>query len=434
MTDQNKKNDKKQQLKKYAVFAIMFLIFAICMWLIFAPSKSDQEAEAQNSGFNAELPNPKGKIFDDKRTAYEQESFRQKQEERMKTLNEYSFILENDNQDNQSDKQTETFSASTQTSKSSGSGYRNRSSDQRTRFESSSAAYQDINATLGNFYTTPQEDPEKKALEEKIEQLENMIVQQQKPDDVETQLKLMEKSYELAAKYAPAQGQLMPTEAEKETDTGKKTKNDKVQVSPVGLVSEHIVSALIQPMSDGEFIRQMSVERNVGFYSVDNANQNVDKNTISAVIHATKKVINGESIQLRLTEPLKVDNLIIPKNYIITGNVSIQGERLNVLISQIDFMGKVIKVNIAVIDTDGQQGIFIPGSMEMNAFKEVVANMSGNMGSSINITQTSAGDQLLTDLGRGVIQGTSQYVAKKVRQITVTLKAGYNLLLLPINE
>ena len=74
-------------------------------------------------------------------------------------------------------------------------------------------------------------------------------------------------------------------------------------------------------------------------------------------------------------------------------------------------------------------GIFIPGSMEMSAIKEVAANMGAGLGSSINISQQSAGDQLLTDLGKGAIQGTSQYIAKKMRIIKVHLKAGYNLML-----
>ena len=53
-----------------------------------------------------------------------------------------------------------------------------------------------------------------------------------------------------------------------------------------------------------------------------------------------------------------------------------------------------------------QPGIFIPNSIEMNAVREVAANMGGSLGSSINIS-TNAGAQLASDLGKGVIQGTS---------------------------
>jgi conjugative transposon TraM protein len=83
-----------------------------------------------------------------------------------------------------------------------------------------------------------------------------------------------------------------------------------------------------------------------------------------------------------------------------------------------------------VFDTDGNPGISVPGSEELNAVKEVAANMGTSMGSSITITD-NAGSQLLADLGRSVVQGASQYAGKKMRAVRVTLKAGHRLLLLP---
>ena len=77
---------------------------------------------------------------------------------------------------------------------------------------------------------------------------------------------------------------------------------------------------------------------------------------------------------------------------------------------------------------DGQEGIFIPNSMEVSAAKEVAANMGASLGSSINIS-TDAGAQLASDLGKGLIQGTSQYIAKKMRTVKVHLKAGYRVML-----
>ena len=79
-------------------------------------------------------------------------------------------------------------------------------------------------------------------------------------------------------------------------------------------------------------------------------------------------------------------------------------------------------------DSDGQEGIFIPGSMELNAAKEVAANMGTSMGNSINIS-SDAKAQLASDLGKGLIQGTSQYIAKKMRTVKVNLKANYRVML-----
>ena len=82
-------------------------------------------------------------------------------------------------------------------------------------------------------------------------------------------------------------------------------------------------------------------------------------------------------------------------------------------------------------DTDGQQGLFIPGFVEVNAIKEITSSMGRDAGTSINISQgTTAGQQLAADAGRSFIQGTSQYISKKMRTTKVTLKAGHRLLLM----
>ena len=63
---------KRQEIKKYLVYAGMFLLFIGCMWWIFAPSKEDRQEETKKAGFNTELPDPRGAgIEGDKIAAYE---------------------------------------------------------------------------------------------------------------------------------------------------------------------------------------------------------------------------------------------------------------------------------------------------------------------------------------------------------------------------
>lgn len=112
----------------------------------------------------------------------------------------------------------------------------------------------------------------------------------------------------------------------------------------------------------------------------------------------------------------------------MVGAAKIQGERLEIEITSLEHDGMIIPVRLAVYDTDGQPGIFIPNSMELNAVKEIATDMGGNLGSSINIS-SNAGAQLASDLGRSAIQGTSQYIAKKMRTVKVHLKNGYRVML-----
>ena len=439
MTQQKNNNEQKQKLKKYLVFAIMSLVFGVCMWWIFSPSSSEKEAQEQGVGFNADIPDPKDAgIIGDKKSAYEQEQMRLKQEEKMHSLQDYSFMLGATNEDSEEYQgQAETSAPDIQkplnnayqsASQSSGSygGYSGRRSNS---FEASNSAYMDINRTLGNFYEESKEDPEKEELRQEVEQMKAAMAEQQKvATSYDDQVALLEKSYELAAKYLPGQGASSGTDinGNEGSVSGKKT-----ETAAISHVKKAVVSSLNQPMSDLEFVKQFSRERNFDFNTVAAEEVSGEKNTIDAVVHGDQTLVNGQSVKLRMTESMKVGNHVIPSDTILTGIGKITGERLEIMISSIEYEGNIVPVSMQAYDSDGQQGIYIPGSMEMMAVKEIAGNMGQNLGSSINISQQSAGEQLLTDLGRGAIQGTSQYISKKAREIKVTLKAGYRIFLYP---
>lgn len=155
-----------------------------------------------------------------------------------------------------------------------------------------------------------------------------------------------------------------------------------------------------------------------------------DKNTISAVVHDDQTSVDRQTVRLRLTEPLVAGTSVIAENSIITGGAKIQGERLEILITSLKDQAEIIPVEMTVYDTDGQRGIYIPGSMEMNAVKEIAANMGNSVGTSFRMNQ-STGQQITSDLTKGLMQGTSQYMTKKIRQVKVNLKSSYKLYLLP---
>lgn len=437
MTQPQKNNsEQKQKLKKYLVFAIMFLVFVVCMWWIFAPSDGDKEAQQQGVGFNADIPDPKGAgIIEDKKTAYEQEQMRLKQEEKMHSLQDYSFMLNAKGEDpdeyqNQADVSSVLSEAQKQSNNSNSGGYGGYSSRRTNSFEASSSAYMDINRTLGNFYEEPKEDPEKEELRKELERLKTTMTE--KPTaatSYDDQVALLEKSYELAAKYMPpSQGNSGSASSSnlESNESGKKA-----EVVPVSHVKKTVVSSLSQPMSDLEFVKRFSQERNIEFNTVAAEEASDEKNTINVVVHGDQTLVNGQSVKLRITEPMRAGKHLISPNTILTGVGKITGERLEIMVTSIEYEGNIIPVSLQAYDSDGQQGIYIPGSMEMTAVKEIVGNMGQNLGSTINISRQGAGEQLLTDLGRGVIQGTSQYVSKKAREVKVSLKAGYRVFLLP---
>ena len=121
--------------KKMLVYPLFFLVFLGAMWLIFAPSDSD---EPLREGFNVDVPMPEDKgLLSDKKTAYEQSAFEKKQKEKMNTLQNLAVSLEQEEP-----AADEVFLTEEDTDNGSPS------------IRSSANAYQDINRQLGSFYET----------------------------------------------------------------------------------------------------------------------------------------------------------------------------------------------------------------------------------------------------------------------------------------
>ncbi|KAF5080067.1 Conjugative transposon, TraM [anaerobic digester metagenome] len=406
-----------QKRKKMLVYPLFFLIFAGVMWLIFAPS--GDKAEQQPDGFNSELPIPKEDgIVGDKRTAYEQEAMQNKQNEKMRNLQDFAFLL-----GEEEGRKAQVGNENQVAIPDEGNNYNYGNSSRNTpTIQSSAQAYQDINRQLGSFYEETASETDKQeqlAMEERIQELERQLTEKSEADK---QLELIEKSYAIASKYMP--------NGQEQVQTAPIDTKEKIVPKPVSQVHKSVVSLLSAPMSDDEFIDAFSKPRNMGFITAAGNETVTDKNSFRASVYQTITISNGKEVQLRLQEPMQAGNMLIPANTILTGSAKIGGERLHITITSIQYADNVIPVEMEVYDMDGMQGIFVPNSDEVTAMKEIAANMGTSMGSSITITD-DAGSQLAADLGRSLIQGTSQFFSKKMREVKVTLKAGYKVLLLP---
>lgn len=411
---------ERQKRKKMLIMPLFFLIFGGAMWLIFAPSDDGKEQAIGLTGFNAELPVPKDEgIVEGKRDAYEREAMRQKEQEKMKSLQDFSSMF-NDTEQSNYEQKDNTYNTSLQVEQP-------RNSTPRT-VQSSATAYQDINKQLGDWYEKPAETDRQSqsAMEQRIQELERRQEEAEaKKSEEDEQTALLEKSYQIAARYMPAQVGEQPVEETNVPRTG-----EKVKVQPVKQVHHNVVSLLSAPMSNDEFITAYSKPRNMGFLTAAGNEGVKDKNSIRACVNQTITLTNGKEVQLRLLEPMRAGNILIPANTLVTGACRIGGERLEVTINSIQYAGNIIPVELQVYDMDGQSGIFVPNNDEVKAAKEVASTLASSAGTSIMISD-NAGSQLAADMGKGLIQGASQYISKKMSVVKVTLKANYKLLLLP---
>ena len=402
--------------KKLVAYSLMGVVFVLVMWLIFGTSDGGKSLTLGTKGFNTEMPDANsGDIIGDKTKAYEAGQMEDKQKAREQALGNLGDLYQPG-----SGSQTDNFSL---LSDSTAQAYEDDASRKaKEKITSSAAAYNNLNTTLGGFYTSDQ-SRENEELRQRVAELEQQASAMQNPTStVDDQLALMEKSYQLAAKYMPG-GVQQQAEQTVTASTG-----DKAKVTPVRNVPKSVVSALQQEQSNEDFMAEYSVERNMAFNTAVGIVSALDKNTISACIYGNQTVTDGQKVRLRLLEQMRVGEVIVPANTVLTGSAKITGERMGIGITSIEYAGSIYIVKLNVYDTDGQEGIFIPGSMELNAAKEVAANMGTSMGSSINIS-SDAKAQLASDLGKGLIQGTSQYIAKKMRTVKVNLKANYRVML-----
>lgn len=239
MSTDAEKLKQKQKIRKYLVFTGMFLLFLGCMWLIFAPSEKDRQEAERKTGFNAELPDPKGTgIEADKMAAYEQADMIRRQKEKKRTLADFSALTDGHRQDNV----PETEPAQDIASENESRAYHSGGNGRTGAFASSASAYNDINATLGSFYESPEEDPEKEALKAEVEQLRQAAAAQTAGPSYEEQVALLEKSYELAAKYMPSGGSTGTADSQ---ETESPSRERKAKAVPVGLVSSPVVSPFL---------------------------------------------------------------------------------------------------------------------------------------------------------------------------------------------
>lgn len=396
--------EEVRRRRKMLVYPLMLLVFGGAMWLIFAPSES---GEPLRDGFNVEVPMPEEKgMPSDKRAAYELQAFERRQKEKMNTLQDLA-VAESDGNDGADE---DVF----QTQEPAEAG--------QSSIRTSADAYRDINRQIGSFYEQPEPEDDQKTLELewRIQELERQAEEGRRAKEAaDEQLRLMEKSYEMASRYLPQNDvKSVPTTAG----------TDKPKAVPVTQVSEQVVSRLAQPMSDAEFMERYSRPHNMGFHTVTDQAHTAGRNSIRACIYRTVTVSDGKEAEIRLLEPVEVGDTYIPANTVLTATARINGERMDLSVTSVAYKGTVMPVELEVYDTGGMKGISVPGSQELTALKEMAANMGSTMGSSISIS-TDAGAQLASDLGRGVIQGMSQYLSTKFRTVRVTLKAGHEVLL-----
>jgi conjugative transposon TraM protein len=202
--------EQRIRQKKMLIFPLLFIIFGICMWFIFSPSKSEKEKKTK--GFNTTIPMPKNNVLaDDKKASFEQAKMEENQGEQKHSLQSMAsmFSEEMKNSDvNKLNNEKLNNESESKISHPNGSGSTSTSTRQPiAKIQSSNNAYRQVNKNLSNFFESSGEKPENRKGNQKVEDLSARLLENDsRKNAMADQIELMEKSYQMAAKYIP-QGQ-----------------------------------------------------------------------------------------------------------------------------------------------------------------------------------------------------------------------------------
>lgn len=405
--------DKKQQeqLRKGLVFGGLGLICALSLWFIFAPSDKDKAAEQE--GLNKDIPEATVRqLTDNKLKSYELGDKSASESETQAEIGRLSDYFAE-----------EPTSLDAQGQPSS------------MKIEGSLQRYEENKRLLSSFYATDPNAEERDALRAENEGLREALRKKESEadDEEEKQLRLMERSYQMASKYLPKGGEL-PAKAflrAEERPIVEPDAESALQEPRMEVLAEpkHMVSSLAQPMADSTFMQEYgSKERHLGFHSALAQSSSVQRNTLPVVVDHTTTLREGNYVALRLLESAHIGELRIPRQSLLIAQAKLGGNRLHLLVKSLEIGGRIIPVKLTAYDLDGQEGIYIPGAEQVSALKEVGANIGGSVGTSFTFA-SSAKDQIISEAARGVMQGASQLLQKKLRTLQVTLKGGYRLFL-----
>ena len=397
---------RKEQLQRTLVFTGLGLLFTLSIWFIFRPSADEQSAAEQ--GLNKDVPQASpDELPTSKLKAYELGRDEEAEGRKSQLLGTLADYFNREGEAKAEPEPSEEVPAAI-----------GRSIDK----------YEETARELESFYDLPavEDDDVKRELNALRAELGALKEEKAQANGEVDQLELLEKSYQMAAKYLSSGN--TPTSPTPERSTAKVPASE-LPAAELSLERETVVSSLDQPISDSTFIAEYGYkERNMGFRSVGKATPSIARNTLSVVVDRTTTIRQGDFLRLRLAESARIEGMTLPPNTVLIAQSTIDGNRMKLHVTSVEHAGRILAVKLSAFDLDGQEGLSIPGSEEVSALKEVGAGVGGTIGTSFTFA-SSAKDQLIAEAARGVMQGASQLLQKKLRTVKVTVKSGHRLFL-----
>lgn len=154
-----------------------------------------------------------------------------------------------------------------------------------------------------------------------------------------------------------------------------------------------------------------------------------DKETslIKAIIDENIKAVDGSRVRLRLLDDIEINDVVVPKGSYLYATMSGFGsQRVKGNVQSIMVDDDIVKVSLALYDTDGLEGLYVPSSQFRETTKDVGSGALSNT-SSLTNNSTTSGNSLATwgaQTITNVVQKTSNAISKAIKKNNAKLKYG----------
>lgn len=249
-----------EKLKFYGVVAFLSLLCAGFIWFLFKPDAAD--TVEGTAGINTTIPDAIApETMADKQKAYELEEMKKRRQEKVRTLQDMAGDLTPDTPDGLNPEEDTPKADAVRESR-----------EKQKR----------ISRQITSFYQEPKESPRVDELERQVKELNEKLERERKGQDP---LELMEKSYEMAARYFPGQTGGQVKNIQPAGGTGSSSGNPTAIAA--GRATENVVSSLASPPLPD------SIPRNYGFATAVGGGQLAGANTIRACVAEDQTVTTG---------------------------------------------------------------------------------------------------------------------------------------------
>ena len=226
------------------------------------------------------------------------------------------------------------------------------------------------------------------------------------------------------ARLQGQQATQVPNVNDNEGETENLAENTQGKAETKVTVNERLVKSLDEDDEAQEVVKKVKTTSD---YFNTIANADAEPNLIKAIIDENIKAVDGSRVRLRLLDDIEINEVVVPKGSYIYATMSGFGsQRVKGNVKSILIHDELIKVNLSLYDTDGLEGLYVPGSSFRETTKDVASGAMSNT-SSLTSSSTTAGNALVQWGNQAIsnaVQKTSNALGKAIKKNSAKLKYG----------